>query len=494
MAISRVSTTPSLSTQPIKLLPSPNQITSTWVYINIREKKHDLVLFDLSTPTTINFEPLLTDPTGGRIGQLAGANAARGAMRTTLKNVNRTLENGIGQRLSGIVIEDYIPHLLGLMDAVGKDILLMPTEIVFGWRSTLSSRRVRSSSRISLSSFYYELASVLLNLGFALSNTSNALVSSMGSYEHGTETERRAGDVKLSSAAETLCRASGIFEFLSKDIIPKWEKQHPNGLVQLRSTRPPELSREATGGLAQQTLADAERLAIRRLMSSSTKDAYKLANGAGEICSSLRSYVSEGRQLALGRAYKWLALEAGEQANQNGEAIGWLGLAREAMKAVSSSGSVLVVRKGSLKNDWARKKGKVEKEMEEIDKFLKAYEQLNRTVTFEPIPVGATLLTRVPGGRAALSIRTYSLPSPLVKTLTHLVFDLLAKNLKPSPMDIVCMFNRCAINNLCTFKPLSSPMWFIHQLEFRIIHNMVNWVSGLIAPLATGSSIKPASG
>jgi hypothetical protein len=42
-------------------------------------------LFELSTPTTINFEPLLTDPTGERIGQLAAANAARGAMRTALK-------------------------------------------------------------------------------------------------------------------------------------------------------------------------------------------------------------------------------------------------------------------------------------------------------------------------------------------------------------------------------------------------------------------------
>jgi hypothetical protein len=112
---------------------------------------------------------------------------------------------------------------------------------------------------------------------------------------------------------------------------------------------------------------------------SSAKDAYKLASGLGEIASSLRSYVSEGRQVALGRGYKWLALEAGEQANQNGEAIGWLGLARETMKAVCS-GSVLAVRNGSLKNDWARKKGKVEQELEEIDKFLKAYEQLNRTV------------------------------------------------------------------------------------------------------------------
>jgi len=271
----------------------------------------------------------------------------------------------------------------------------------------------------------------------------------MGSYEHGTEAERRAGDGKLNSAAETLCRASGIFEFLSKEIIPKWEKHHANGIVDLRSARPPELSREAANGLAQQTLADAERLAIRRLLSrsamdrhanpgaglpkshpspallaklelnvhhlySSAKDAFKLASGVGEISSSLRSYVSEGRQVALGRGYKWLALEAGEQASQNGEAIGWLGLAREALKAVCG-GSVLAVRNGSLKNDWARKKAKIEQELEEIQKFLKAYEQLNRTVTFEPIPAGATLLTRVPGGRAALSMKPYTMPPPLQK-------------------------------------------------------------------------------
>ncbi|WAQ87657.1 hypothetical protein PtA15_8A563 [Puccinia triticina] len=405
-------------------------------------------LFDLSTPTTINFEPLLTDPTGERIGQLAGANAARSAMRTALKECKQN--SGKRDWFKAIkVIEDYLPHLLGLMDAVEKDILLMPNEIAFGWRSTLSSRRVRSPSRILLPCFYYELASVLLNLGFALSNTSNSLVNSMGAYELGTDAERRAGDGKLSSAADTLCRASGIFELLSKEIIPKWEKYHPDGLAHLRSTRPPELSREATGGLAQQTLADAERLAIRRLLSrsamdrhanpgaglpkshpspallaklelnvhqlySTAKDAFKLASGAGEISSSLRNYVSEGRQVALGRGYKWLALEAGEQASQNGEAIGWLGLARKAMKAVCS-GSVLAVRNGSLKNDWARKKEKVEQELEEIDKFLKAYEQLNRTVTFESIPAEATLLARVPGGRAALSMKTYVMPSPLLK-------------------------------------------------------------------------------
>jgi hypothetical protein len=73
----------------------------------------------------------------------------------------------------------------------------------------------------------------------------------MGSYEIGTEADRRAGDAKLNSAAETLCRASGIFEFLSREIIPQWEKRHPDGLVHLRFTRPPELSREAASGLAQ---------------------------------------------------------------------------------------------------------------------------------------------------------------------------------------------------------------------------------------------------
>lgn len=406
-------------------------------------------IYDLSTPTTINFQHLITDPTGHRTHQLAVANATRAAMRAALKQSQPNSADNPDHYKATKVIEDYLPHLLGLMDSVEKDTLLMTHQIVFGWRSTLSSRRVRSAPRISLPTFHYELASVLLNLGFALSNTANTLLQSIGSYEYGTETDRRAGDEKLSSAADTLCRASGVFEFLSKEIIPSWENGHPDGQAHLRSARPPELSQEATSGLAQLALADAERLAIRRLLSRSrmdhhtnpgaglpkshpspallaklelnvhqlyagARDAFKLACGSGELSGSLRNYVNEGRQFALGCAYKWLALEAGELAGQNGEAIGWLGLAREAIKAVRS-GSVIAVRQGSLKNDWARKKGKVEQEIDEIDRFLKAYEQLNRTVTFESITPPATLLARVPGGRAALQVKPYTLPSALVK-------------------------------------------------------------------------------
>lgn len=107
-------------------------------------------IYDLSTPTTINFQHLITDPTGHRTHQLAVANATRSAMRAALKQSQPNSADNPDHYKATKVIEDYLPHLLGLMDSVEKDTLLMTHQIVFGWRSTLSSRRVRSAPRISL--------------------------------------------------------------------------------------------------------------------------------------------------------------------------------------------------------------------------------------------------------------------------------------------------------------------------------------------------------
>lgn len=147
---------------------------------------------------------------------------------------------------------------------------------VFSWRSTLSSRRVRSAPRITLPSLsvfidillvwldkkeilnlqftyrpsHYELASVLLTLAYAHANTANTTILSIGQYELGTEADRRAGDEKLNAAADALCRASGIFEYLSRHIIRNWEASQPEGGRILRQSRPPELSSEISAGLA----------------------------------------------------------------------------------------------------------------------------------------------------------------------------------------------------------------------------------------------------
>ncbi|KAG0144012.1 hypothetical protein CROQUDRAFT_660551 [Cronartium quercuum f. sp. fusiforme G11] len=400
----------------------------------------------------VNFHLILTDPTGGRTGQLAAANATRAAMRTALKESKQAAGEPDWVKVVRVV-EDYLPHLLGIMKAIETDDLLMHNEPVFSWRSTLSSRRVRSAPRISLPSFHYELASVLLTLAYAYSNTANTTVASIGRYEHGAESDRRAGDVKLNAAADALCRASGIFEFISRKTIPIWEASQLDGGRILRQSRPPELSSEVSAGLAKVCLADAERLATRRLLSRSAMDRHtspgaglpkshpspgllaklqlnvhalysgafdslslvKAGTGAiAEVSGALRDYLSDGRHFALGLGYKWLGIDAGEQSARYADAIGWLSLARQSLKAVGGGNrTMVVVRNGVIKSERAYRKSKTEYEMEEVERFLKAYEQMNRTITFEPIPTPASLLSRVPGGRAAMNPRAYALPTPL---------------------------------------------------------------------------------
>lgn len=94
------------------------------------------------------------------------------------------------------------------------------------------------------------MASVLLTLAYAHSNNAHTIASSIGQYEFGSEVDRRVGDEKLSSAADALCRASGIFEYLSRHAIPAWEASQPENGRLLRQMRPPELSSEVTAGLA----------------------------------------------------------------------------------------------------------------------------------------------------------------------------------------------------------------------------------------------------
>ncbi|KAH9816232.1 hypothetical protein DFH28DRAFT_966506 [Melampsora americana] len=409
-------------------------------------------IYELPTPAIVNFHHLLTDPTGSRTGQLAAANASRAAMRTTLKECKRSVGPINWVRVVR-ALEDYLPHLLGIMKSLEIDDILMPNEVVFSWRSTLSSRRRKSAPRISLSSFHFELASVLLTLAFAHSNTAETIIASIGQYELGSEVDRRAGDEKLTTAVDALCRASGIFDYLSSQTIPNWEASQPEGGRLLRQSRPPELSSEITAGLAKVSLADAERLAVRRLLSRSVME-HHTTPGAGlpkshpspgllaklqlnihalysgafdslslvipgsganaEVAGAFRDYLRDGRQFSLGLGYKWLGIDAGEQSSRYAEAVGWLSLARESLKAVGGGGrTMVVVRNGAIKSERARRKGKTEHELDEVDRFMKAYEQINRTVTFEAVPSSGTLLSRVPGGRAALSSRTYTLPTAL---------------------------------------------------------------------------------
>lgn len=103
------------------------------------------------------------------------------------------------------------------------------------------------SPRIALASLHADLASSLLTYAFALSNFARVTVASLGSYEYDraiSEIERKAKDEKLNFAVTMLCRASGIFTYVSEKVLLDWDKGEG------ASVRPPDLRKEVNAALA----------------------------------------------------------------------------------------------------------------------------------------------------------------------------------------------------------------------------------------------------
>lgn len=61
-------------------------------------------------------------------------------------------------------------------------------------------------------------------------------------------TELKAKDERLNFAVTLLCKASGIFEYVAKTVLAKWEQERHT--VKKDHATPPELSQEVTIGLS----------------------------------------------------------------------------------------------------------------------------------------------------------------------------------------------------------------------------------------------------
>nr|CDI55258.1 conserved hypothetical protein [Melanopsichium pennsylvanicum 4] len=168
-------------------------------------------------------------------------------------------------------IEEYLPNLLAIFNSVQTDDLILRYDPVFSWRTTISSTRFRGAIRIDLAGLHYELCFTLLTYALTLSNFAAATVASLGCYETDrniSSADRKQKDDRLKWSADTLCRAAGILLYLSQDLLPKW--RDAVGSVQ---GLPLDLTSEATLGLSKMCLAEAQALAIRKLVSPAVANA-----------------------------------------------------------------------------------------------------------------------------------------------------------------------------------------------------------------------------
>ncbi|KZT40756.1 hypothetical protein SISSUDRAFT_1070091 [Sistotremastrum suecicum HHB10207 ss-3] len=225
-----------------------------------------MYLYDLPTTGAISFAEFLVDDDKKYTSQIAQATQARADLRALLKETKRS-EDGERDYIKVVkTVNDYLPYLYGIINRVADGDLKLQSEPVFSWRTTLSSSHILSSQnpRLLFPTLLSELIFSLLTNAFALSNAALSIVASLGIYErerHISDAERKTKDERLNSAVNLLCQASGIFAHLSK-LEPVKEMDH----------RPPDVRPEVLSALSKMALAEAQTLAIRKLMSKSAYD------------------------------------------------------------------------------------------------------------------------------------------------------------------------------------------------------------------------------
>ncbi len=196
------------------------------------------------------------------------------------------------------------------------------------------------------------------------------------------------------------------------------------------------------------SLADAQSLAIRKLLSKSAYDSnvapgpplpkshpspalvaklhlecaslYSSArtlaktpgssSDSGDVSVDLRRYLADEAAFHSALAHKWLGVDAGESM-KGGDAVGFLSWAHKELEELKDGGKSLGI--GKSEKSRTLRKCKVAEEMESVSLWLTNYQKANDSIHFQPVPQRSDLQSRIPTGRLAVDAKPYLPPSPV---------------------------------------------------------------------------------
>ncbi|KZT71802.1 hypothetical protein DAEQUDRAFT_723894 [Daedalea quercina L-15889] len=438
-----------------------------------------IYVYELPTTGAIFFAGLCDDKSGTYTTEIAEATEARANLRAALKESKRADDGGKDYLKLVKVLDDYLPQLYGIVSCVQQGELALRTEPIFSWRTTLSSSLFHNSPRLSIPTLSTEAIFTLLTYAFALSNLSRIVVHSLGAYERDraiSDAERKAKDEKLQFAVTLLCKAAGVFEYIGTESIQEWERERDRAVAAgLTCPRPPDLTREVVIGLSKMALADAQTLAIRKLLSkaafdsaltpgpplpkshpspmlvaklhlecaalyasarslaktpgdyrpaSSTKSKLKSAftkdrgdagvrdEGGEAVAPELRRYLAEEGALHGALAHKWLGVDAGDNGATSQAGVAVAFLMWAKKELEDLKGGPSVMGVDREKDMRERRRERVAEELESVGVFLKGYRNMNDTVAFQPVPPQSDLQASIPAGRLAVTVKPFARPTP----------------------------------------------------------------------------------
>lgn len=118
---------------------------------------------------------------------------------------------------------------------------------------------------------------------------------------------------------------------------------------------------------------------------SLVKTASRSNDAHGEVSPQLRRYLSDGRLLSQALSYKWLGVDCGENhsADQTGDALSWLAMSKAALEEIEGKTKGLKSLKiGKGKAAGKGRKTKVQEELDSVAAFTSAYKKVNDTVGY----------------------------------------------------------------------------------------------------------------
>ena len=219
---------------------------------------------------------------------------------------------------------------------------------------------------------------------------------------------------RMSQAADMLCRAAGIYNFMTINITPKLELftasfKHP----------PPDISPVVLSALKHIALADAQVLALLQSSSKSSFSASLLARisisaeehlstaegllhsySSSAITHDLIHYVKDDRLCVEALSFRFFGEDA-EAQGRTGEAKSYLTASLSILKEL---------KKSNGKAQGADLQRRVREQYDIVLPLERQVRDLNDRVAFQPEPPIAELRSRRPGGRDVLLMKEYVRP------------------------------------------------------------------------------------
>lgn len=170
--------------------------------------------------------------------------------------------------------------------------------------------------------------------------------------------------------------------------------------------------------IAKLYLECAAQYSSARALAKTPGSSHTRAKGSGrdneDVTPALRHYLADTADLCGALARKWLGVDLGENggAAQGGVAVAFLAWAKGELEELRASRRARVSLDKERREAHERMKDVIEEELETVNVFWKYYKKTNDSLHFQPIPPTSELQTLIPAGRAAVAVNPFKPPAP----------------------------------------------------------------------------------